>query len=157
MSDPVEIMERRLGAVVDGREDPRGLHFFCQIGGYNHDYGMTTLQVSGTGLVLLGWKDGEDRTLFSVQLADDSHQRFYAMLQEHPFWHITPVRRTRQQDEMNVHLRLTDQGQATWSGLQFWHTDLDEFSALRELMLRLNRLIEAIAGDDIPRFDWAAL
>ena len=80
MSDPSEILKRRLRAVIDGTQTPGGLHFFAQIGGPMHELGMTTLQVSGTGAVVLGWRQDDDRLLYSYVLSNVDQMRFYTML-----------------------------------------------------------------------------
>ena len=151
MSDPSEILKRRVQAVLDGAQDARGLHFFCQIGGTYHDYGMLTLQVSGAGKVLLGWSRQEDRALFSVVLHERDAMRFYQMLSELPFWEVAPTPRGRLHDEeINIHLRLSDLIKGTWGGVQFWVDDMQEFPVLRDLMYRLNRLAMALSHGEIP-------
>ena len=156
MSDPSEILKRRLQAIIDGEEPARGLHFFCQVGGTYHDYGMRTLQVSGQGHVLLGWREGDgERQLYSVQLLERDWKRFYQMLLDLPFWEKSPARRTRRDDdELNIHLRLSDQGAGTWNGLQFWAEDMKDFRVLRDLMYRLDRFSSAVSQGDIPKPDW---
>lgn len=150
MSDPSEILKKRLEAVLDGQQDARGLHFFCQIGGAYHDYGMLTLQVSGPGRILLGWRKDEDSELFSVQLLERDQLRFYQMLVELPFWESSPVRRARRDDEeYNIHIRLSDQLAGTWSGLQFWSYDVKEFPVLQDLLYRICKLTQAISQGDI--------
>ncbi len=156
MSDPSEILKRRLQSVLDGVSDARGLHFFCQIGGTYHDYGMLTLQISGQGKLLLGWRrDDDEQELYSVQLLEQDYLRFYEMLLELPFWECTPPRRTRRDnEELNVHARLSDQSAGTWSGVQFWAQDMKEFPVLRQLMYRIERITMAISQGDIPYPDW---
>ena len=156
MSDPSEILKRRLQSVVDGVAEARGLHFFCQIGGTYHDYGMLTLQVSGEGRLLLGWRrDDDEQELYSLKLQESDWSRFYELLLELPFWECNPARRTRRNDdELNVHIRLSDQVAGTWSGVQFWSQDMSEFSVLERLMHRIERITLAISGGEIPYPNW---
>lgn len=154
MSDPSEILKRRVRAVLDGSLDARGLHFFCQVGGTYHDYGMLTLQLSGMGKVLLGWRRDDEKELFSVELHERDAMRFYQMLQDLPFWEANPARRTRRHDEeINIHLRLSDLMKGTWGGVQFWVDDMKDFPMLRDLMYRVNRLAMALSDGDIPAPD----
>lgn len=159
MSDPSAILKRRLRAVVKGDQQARGLHFFCQVGGTYHGYGMMTLQLSGAGKILLGWRRSEEeRELFSVQLLERDWRRFYQMLVDHPFWECSPSRRKRRDDtEINIHMRVSDQAAGTWSGLQCWGEDLKEFPDLQELMYRISRFTLALSQGDIPSPDWDAL
>ena len=154
MSDPSEILKRRIQAILDGEQDARGLHFFCQIGGTYHDYGMLTLQLSGMGKILLGWRRDEERELFSVQLQHQDALKFYRMLVDLPFWELTPARRSRRHnDELNIHLRLSDLVKGTWGGVQFWVDDMQEYPMLRDLMYRINRLSMALSDGEIPAPD----
>lgn len=155
MSDPSEILKARLSAVIQGSEDARGLHFFCQIGGPQQDFGMATLQVSGTGATLLGWRRDEDeRLLYSFKLSGRDQHRFYQMLLDLPFWECTIQRRSARQEEMNIHLRLSDQKAGTWSGIQLWHEDVTQFNTLQTLMFRLYRFIASVSDDEIPTPEW---
>ncbi len=156
MSDPSEILKRRLQAVVDGEQKARGLHFFCQIGATYHAFGMLTLQVSGNGRMLAGWRSEDDeRDLYSVQLTESDWVAFYKMLLSHPFWECTPQRRKRRDDrDLNIHVRLSDQQAGTWGGIQFWAEDMKEFPVLDKLMYRIGRIVEAISQGDLPSPDW---
>lgn len=154
MSDPSEILKRRIQAILDGEQDARGLHFFCQVGGTYHDYGMLTLQLSGMGKILLGWRRDEERELFSVQLQHQDALKFYQMLVDLPFWELNPARRSRRHnDELNIHLRLSDLVKGTWGGVQFWVDDMQEYPMLRDLMYRINRLAMALSDGEIPAPD----
>lgn len=149
MSDPKEILERRLEQVAL-TEDTRGLHFFCQIGGHDDPLGLTTLQIAGSGWTLLSWKRGGENELFSVELSEADLVKFYAILRTHPFWDASPSRRKRDEGETNIHVRFADQSAGTYSALQFWDGDLDEFPVLGHLLAPLVNLIRLIADDEIP-------
>jgi hypothetical protein len=150
VSDPTEILERRLKAVRDLERDAAGLHFFCQIGGTNDAIGIITLQISGKGRLLLSWRQGdEDSELWSLQLPEQDCLRLALLFLEHPFWQATPARRPRRGQETNIHLRICDQEAGTYNGLQFWTGDMDEFPVLRELMRRLGKLIRVVSEDEI--------
>ncbi|MFU8802819.1 MAG: hypothetical protein ACNA8W_03320 [Bradymonadaceae bacterium] len=150
MSDPIEILERRLKLVRDQEQDTQGLHFFCQIGGSNDELGIITLQISGKGRLLLSWRqdDGES-DLWSVQLQSADRSKLAALLLEHPFWSASPARRSRRGRETNIHLRVCDQEAGNYNGLQFWTGDMDEYPVLRDLMRRLGRLIRNVSNDEI--------
>lgn len=154
MSDPSEILKRRLRAVIDGTQTPGGLHFFAQIGGPMHDLGMTTLQVSGTGAVVLGWRQDEDRLLYSYVLSNVDQVRFYTMLLDLPFWETNTTRRNGKDDEQNIHIRLSDQEAGTYNGIQCWHTDLDQHPVIGTLLFRLYKLIGGLSDNEIPRPTW---
>ena len=155
MSDPSEILKARLSAVIRAEEDAGGLHFFCQIGGASQELGMTTLQVAGTGMTLLGWRrDDEDRLLYSFKLAARDQRRFYEMLLDLAFWECTIQRRPPRHGEMNIHMRLSDQRAGTWSGLQLWHEELADFPALQTLIYRLYRFIGSASEGEIPIPEW---
>ncbi|MEM1348420.1 MAG: hypothetical protein AAGI01_07700 [Myxococcota bacterium] len=151
MSDPSEILERRLRDVVEDGRDSRGLHFFCQIGGTYHPEGMITVQLSGTGWLLAGWKRQEEMNLFSLRLSERDHTRLYEVLLEHPFWGLEPARRPRTyDDELNIHVRISDLQAGTWSGIQFWAEDMKEVPLLDDLMYRILRLVWIISDGEIP-------
>lgn len=156
MSDPAELLEGRLKAVAEGADSPLGLHFFCQIGGTSHPNGMITLQLSASGWALLGWRQGAERTLFSVQLTEADQRRFYKMLLAFPFWRALPQKRPALQNEINIHIRISDMRLGTWSGLQFWDGDMKEFPVLREMMYRVCRLVRAISEEEIETPDWSS-
>lgn len=150
MSDPIEILERRLKAIRDKEQGTEGLHFFCQIGGSNDEMGIITLQISGKGRLLLSWRqDAEDSELWSLQLQDSDCHKLAMLFLEHPFWQASPLRRPRRAQETNIHLRICDQEAGTYNGLQFWSADMDEFPVLRDLMRRLGRLIRTVSEDEI--------
>lgn len=148
MSDPKEILERRLQAAVDD-EETRGLHFFCQVGGRDLAAGMTTLQVSGSGWTLLGWRNG-DRELYSVDLSWSDQKFLYELLLRYPFWDSSPARRDGEEDEINVHLRFCDRDAGTYSSLHFWDSEMQDYPELEGLMLRISELVQNISGGDIP-------
>lgn len=149
MSDPKEILVRRLDEAIEDR-DTEGLHFFCQIGGHYADVGMTTLQVNGSGWTLLGWRNEENREMFSVELTWADQKRLYEILREHPFWESSPARRDREEGETNIHLRLSDRSNGTYSGLHFWDTEMEMFPVLWGLMDRVTELTQNISGGEIP-------
>ncbi|MGM0555418.1 MAG: hypothetical protein ACQEVA_03470 [Myxococcota bacterium] len=149
MSDPKEILERRLENVAT-RDETRGLHFFCQIGGHDDELGMTTLQISGSGYTLLSWKQTGESELFHVELSADDMEKFYGILVEHPFWDASPTRRKRQEGETNVHMRFADQGKGLYSMVQFWSDDIEKFPVLGRLLDRVIHVIRVVSEDSIP-------
>lgn len=153
MSDPIEILERRLGAVLAKRATPLGLHFFCQIGGYDDELGIITLQVSGSGNVLLSWRTGpEDIALWTLQFTDEDYHQFIRLFMTYPFWNTSPPRRGRyddDDDEVNIHIRVSAQDVGTYKGVQFWSGDLDKYRLLKKLVTPLCKLIQSISRDAI--------
>jgi hypothetical protein len=149
VSDPKEILERRLDEAIEEQET-KGLHFFCQIGGRYLEKGMTTLQVSGSGWTLLGWRNDDDRQLYSVELKWPDQKRLFEILRDNPFWEADPARRDREGDEKNVHVRLSDRDAGTYSSLHFWDSEMETFPELHGLMSRVTELIQNISEGDIP-------
>lgn len=149
MSDPKEILERRLDRVAE-EQQVFALHFFCQISSDHARGGLTTLQIAGSGQTLLSWKNAEFNKLFSVQLSETDHVKFYKILRAHPFWDATPARRAGNPDEASIHLRFSDQAAGTHGSLQFWNDDIADFPVLAPLMRSLLGLIHHIAQDEIP-------
>lgn len=158
MSDPNEIIERRLNEVLEEQTDSVGLHFFCQIGGNYNDLGLITLQISGVGNVLLSWSQSDDHdVLVSVQIGRQDLIKIHRLLLNYPFWATTMHRRPRRGEETHIHLRLSDQGAGTYNGVQFWSGDLVDVPVLQELMKRVLRIIvslsdNAISFEDIRLF-----
>jgi hypothetical protein len=149
VSDPKEILQRRIEQVAEVK-DTRGLHFFCQIGGHDDPLGLTTLQMAGSGWTLLSWKRGDESNLYSVELSQTDLIKFYTILHENPFWDASPTRRKRDDGETNIHVRFADQAAGTYSALQFWEDDLEEFPVLGQLLTPLINLIRLISNDEIP-------
>ena len=154
MSDPIELLERRVQSVVSKKDNTFGLHFFCQIGGRYDERGIITLQVSGSGWSLLSWRQGEDTDMYSFQLRDEEMKRLYEVCLEHPFWRASPKRRTRKDHEVNYHFRVSDQAAGTCNGIQFWSDDMEEYPVLSALVVRLLRLIELLSDEEIPTDDF---
>ena len=158
VSDPSEIIQNRLLAVLEGQQPAKGLHFFAQVGGAHHGYGMLTLQVSATGWVILGWRRGEDQALHSVQLPRQDQMRLYQVMLEFPFWSAQPLRRPKRHDqELNLQLRLADQTAGTWTGVQCWSEDLPLHPTLQAFMQRLSRLAHAIGSPSLPLPPWGEM
>ncbi len=156
MSDPFELLERRLKSTVEQQEEPRGLHFFCQIGGSYDALGIVTLQVSGNGRTLLSWRkdeeDDEDNQLWSVQLSASDQIKFYKLLIAHPFWRENLARRARRANEINIHLRFSDQTAGNQNAIQVWSNDLASNPVLSQLMARISRIMRAVS-DDVLSFE----
>lgn len=158
MSDPIEILERRLQAVLDQKATPKGLHFFCQVGGYDDDLGMVTLQLSGSGKALLSWRhDFEDVDLWTTQFTDEDYHQFIRLFLTHRFWTVSPSRRDREGDEINVHLRVSAQDIGTYQGVQFWSDDLDKYRVLRKLITPLGKLMQNISHYEISDEEFAPI
>ena len=149
MSDPKEILERRLDRVVE-EHDTFALHFFFQIGAPQDIQGLTTLQVAGSGATLLSWRRADESKLYSVQLSPDDHINLLKVLRQNPFWDASPARRMGTESEVLLHLRLSDQAKGSHGALQFWDGDMDEFPVLTRLIHPLMRLIKRIGGDEVP-------
>jgi hypothetical protein len=149
VSDPKEILERRLDEVAES-QDTRGLHFFCQIGGHDDAIGLTTLQIAGSGWTLLSWKRNGESQLFSVELAAADLIKFYSLLRANAFWDASPSRRKRDDGETNIHMRFADQAAGTYSALQFWDGDLEEFPVLARLLSPIINLVRLVSDDEIP-------
>ena len=149
VSDPIELIERRIQAVLDGEKSTRGLHLFCQLGGKHEDSGITTLQISGSGWALVSWRLEDDTRMFSYQLPDEDMRRFYGMLMRFPFWSVSPSRRERQEDESNIHMRISDQEKGFSHGVQFFTGDYDDYPMLRDLMDRISKLVEVLSEGTI--------
>lgn len=156
MSDPKEILESRLDRAIE-EQDTFALHFFCQIGGPQDPHGLTTLQIAGSGATLLSWRRGEESKLYSVQLAEDDHINLMRTLREHPFWDARPARRLGTQEEVVIHLRLSDQAKGSHGSMQFWDTDMDEFPVLTRLLHPIMRLIKRIGGAEVPHLAFKRL
>lgn len=154
MSDPIQILERRLEAVLDRKATPRGLHFFCQIGGYDDELGIITMQVSGSGQVLLSWRQSaDDVDLWTLEFTDEDYHQFIRLFMTYRFWTLNPTRRGPEDDETNVHLRVSAQDVGTYKGIQFWSGDMEEYRLLRKLVTPLCKLIVNISRDSITESD----
>lgn len=154
MSDPIEILERRLKAVLDRQSSAKGLHFFCQIGGYDDEIGIVTLQVSGSGNVLLSWRQGpDDVDLWTLQFTDEDYYQFIRLFMTYPFWTSNPPRRSREEGETNIHVRISAQDIGTYQGAQFWTYDMEEFPILQKLLIPLTKLVQMISRDAITDED----
>ncbi len=150
MSDPIEILERRLQAVLDDEATTRGLHFFCQIGGYDDPLGLVTMQVSSSGTVLLSWRQNEeDVSLWTLQFTEADYHQFIRLFLTYPFWSANPTRRKREDGELNVHLRVSAQDVGTFKGVQFWNGDMEDYRVLRKLLLPMAKLIQNITRDTL--------
>lgn len=150
MSDPIELLERRVQSVVTQKDSTFGLHFFCQIGGRYDERGIITLQVSGSGWALLSWRQNDETDMYSFQLRDEDMKRLYEVCLEHPFWRASVKRRTRLDHEINYHFRVSDQAAGTCNGIQFWSDDMEDFPVLSALVERLLRLIKLLSDEEIP-------
>lgn len=154
MSDPIEILERRLKAVLREQSTTRGLHFFCQLGGYDDELGIVTLQISGSGQVLLSWRRGpDDIELWTQRFSDEDYHQFIRLFMTHPFWTANPARRGRDEDETNIHIRISAQDVGTYQGVQFWSDDMAEFPVLRKLLVPLMKLVQNISRDTLTEDD----
>ena len=152
MSDPIEILERRLNAVLTGESTTEGLHFFCQLGGYDDELGIVTLQVSGSGKVLVSWRtDPEEVDLWTYQFSEEDYRQLIRLFLKFPFWAANPGRRSRRGEETNIHLRVSANDKGTHQGLQFWSEDMLEFPILKKVLVPLTRLIVHLSHEEIPQ------
>ena len=153
MSDPVELLEKRIQSLLTGEAGANGLHFFCQIGGTDdEEHGITTLQISGNGWALLSWRAEETADMYSYLLSAEELKKFYGVITEFPFWSANPKRRTRNGDEINVHVRISDQDAGTSNGIQFWSTDIADFPVLGRLLARIQKLNQVLSDDEVPSY-----
>ncbi len=158
MSDPIEILERRLKAVLGRESTTQSLHFFCQLGGFDDELGIITLQVSGSGKVLLSWRTSpEDVELWSLQFTEEDYRQFIRLFLTYPYWNHAPPRRGRDDDETNIHLRISAQDVGTYQGAQFWSGDLEQNRMLRMLVTPLCKLIQNISRDTISEAELGPL
>ncbi len=155
MSEPVEILIKRMTAIVRGRESAKGFHFFCQIGDKSWDKGVTTLQISGTGWTLLSRHaindEGEEieDMLFSVYLSARDVRALVRILLDHPFWEFDTSRWERKGEETNIHLRVADTGKAFAWGAQYWSSELDRQPRVRALMSTINLIVKTVSEGQI--------
>lgn len=149
MSDPNELLERQLTRVID-RRDATGVHFFCQIGGRDDSLGMTTLQISGSGWTILGWRRGDERKFYNYQLDWEILEHFYTLVRRYPFWEASPTTRKAQGDETNLHFKLSFRDEAMFDAIHFWQNDMHDYPVLKYLTKHLISLIEALSDDEIP-------
>lgn len=155
MSDPIELLERRVRAVLDDEKSTTGLHIFCQIGARYDENGIITLQISGSGWALASWRVDDETDMYSYQLTDDDMRRVYGLFDQYPFWRASPKRRSREEGETNVHLRVSDQMKGTSNAIQFWSDDMDDFPVLRDLMIRITQLVTALSDGEIDVYDFS--
>jgi hypothetical protein len=149
VSDPKELLDKRLRRVLD-EEDAKGVHFFCQIGGRDDELGMTTLQVSGSGWTILGWRRGDEQQLFNYRLDWEIQKHLYQMIADYPFWDRSPTNRSSQGNESNIHFRMSFQDDALYDSVHFWQNDMFKYPNLHELTRRIVSFIETLSKEDIP-------
>jgi hypothetical protein len=152
VSEPIEVLEKRLTAISHGRETPKGFHFFCQVGARGWSGGVVTLQVSGTGWTLVSHRgplSEEDDILYSVYLAQRDVRALARKLLEHPFWKIDTSRWEQQEGETNIHLRLADTGQAFAWSVQLWSGERRKQRLLNENLRLVEEIVKAVSGNQI--------
>ena len=112
MSEPIEVLHKRLMSISRGRETAKGFHFFCQIGSETWKGGLITLQISGTGWVLLSYRafkaPPESSELHSCYLSTRDLRAFIQIVHKHPFWEFDTSRWDPEPNETNIHFRLMD-------------------------------------------------
>lgn len=159
MSEPIEVLIKRLTSIVRGRETAKGFHFFCQFGGKDWDEGVVTLQMSGTGWTLLSHRifdehgEEQDSTLYSVYLSARDMRAFVRILMEQPFWEFDTSRWEREGEETNIHIRLADTGKAFAWGVQFWSGEMERQPSVSELMNTINLIIKTVSDDELSLID----
>lgn len=149
MSEPIEVLNKRLASIVRGRETPKGFHFFCQIGSETWKGGMITIQISGTGWVLASARDegaaeGES-DLFSRYLSTRDLRAFVKVLQKHPFWKLDDSRWEPEDDETNIHFRLMDTSKGFAWDTQIWSGERDRQSDLHELLKVVDLILYTVS------------
>ncbi len=154
MSEPIEVLLKRLTAIKNAREGAKGFHFFCQIGSEDWPEGTLTLQISGTGWVLLshrpqGQLDDAEDEIYSVYLATRDVRAFVRVLMEQPFWEFDVSRWEREEHETNIHIRLADTGKGFAWGAQFWSNELQRQTTIRSLMSTLNLIVKTVSDSNL--------
>lgn len=152
MSDPVELLESRIKKAISGTSEFTGLHYFCQLGTQQNSRGITTLQLSGSGRALLSWRQDEGSNIFTYVMTHQEMKDFYALLHENPFWRQKPKRRASKEDEVNVHMKISDNDLGTYNGVQFWSDDLGEFPVLSKLVQQMEKLFSVLSDSEIPTY-----
>lgn len=153
-AEPVEVLLKRLNAIARGRESTRGFHFFCQVGDAQWKYGVTTVQLSGTGWTLVGHKehdsdDDDDDELYSVYISARDMRAFVRTLLQHPFWDLDTTRWKRREGETNIHIRLADTGKRFAWDVQIWSGERESQAHLGELLKMLNVIIQTVSDSQI--------
>jgi hypothetical protein len=152
-SEPIEVLQKRLMAISRGHESARGFHFFCQVGSAQGQQGVTTLQMSGTGWTLVGYRsrqpDKPDDRLYSVYLSARDLRAFARALLKHPFWELDNSRQDRRPHETNIHLRVADTSKAFAWSMQLWSGERERQLHLRELLKILNIIIETTGESQV--------
>ncbi len=85
-------------------------------------------------------------------MSDSDQIKFYKLLLAHPFWRENPARRARRPNEINIHLRISDQAAGNQNAIQVWSNDLDNNPSLSQLMARISRIMRAVS-DDVLSFE----
>lgn len=153
MSEPIEVILKRLTAIQRGRETAKGFHFFCQVGGARWKYGVTTLQISGTGWVLASWRpqgaEPSEDQLYSAYISTRDLRAFVKRMLDYPFWEMDTARWERRDDECNIHLRLADTGKAFARDLQVWSDERQRQKTLREILALVDLVLRTVSNDEV--------
>lgn len=155
MSEPIEVLIKRLNSIAHGREAAKGFHFFCQVGSAGWPQGVLTLQISGTGWTLLSHRFFEEDNpeeidqLYSVYLSGRDIRAFIRLLIKHPFWEFDASRWDCEDGETNVHLRLADTGQGFAWGVQLWSRELERQPDAEALMQLINFIIDTVSDGEL--------
>ncbi len=158
MSEPIEVLLKRLTAIHRGRETAKGFHFFCQVGGAHWKHGVTTLQLSGTGWVLASWRAGEaeqeDENLYSAYISTRDLRAFVKRLMDSPFWEMDQSRWERVADETNIHLRLADTGKGFAWDVQVWSDERRKQRNLRDTLALVDLVLRTVSDGEVTlRFE----
>jgi hypothetical protein len=152
VSEPIEVLEKRLTAISHGRETAKGFHFFCQAGARGWEGGVVTLQISGTGWTLVSQRapgSEEDDSLYSVYLAQRDLRALSRKLLEQPFWKLDTSRWEPTEDETNIHLRIADTGRAfAWSA-QLWSGERRRQRILKENLTLVQTIVTMVSEGEI--------
>lgn len=152
MSEPIEVLEKRLTAISHGRETAKGFHFFCQIGARGWHGGVVTLQISGTGWTLVSLREPgseEIDILYSVYLAQRDLRALARKLLEQPFWKMDTSRWEPGEDETNIHFRVADTGKSfAWSA-QVWSGERRRQRILKENLQLVQTIISMVSENQI--------
>lgn len=151
MSEPIEVLLKRLTSIARGRETPKGFHFFCQIGSAGWSGGVTTLQCSGTGWVLLSHRPpnsppSDEDELYSCYISTRDLRALVKVLMEHPFWEFKTDRwESNDDDETNIHLRLMDTGRGFAWDTQIWSGEREKQHHLDRLLQTVNLIVTTVS------------
>ncbi len=152
MSEPIEVLLKRLTAIARGRETSKGFHFFFQMGDASWHRGVITLQISGSGWTLLSQRTSdkaEGDRLYSAYLSTRDVRALVRILLENPFWELETGRWERRENETNIHFRLADTGEAFAWNLQIWSGEASAQPGLAKLLDIIRAVVSTVSEGEL--------